>query len=193
MHPRKNIPVTALPQPLWGNHAENLHEMTQDLIGYPTLVERAMLCVLREALVLVAESGLPGQHHFFITFRTADPDVTISDTLAARYPEEMTIVLENQFWGLEVNDEDFSVGLSFGGNRELLTIPFSAVTAFVDPSVKFGLQFGEGAGPILSSEGRAEAGQPGDDGEPREGDNAEPVAFENGDGTVVALDSFRKK
>jgi hypothetical protein len=170
--------------------------MTQDLIGYPTLVERAMLCVLREALVMVAESGLPGLHHFFITFRTTDSDVTISDTLVARYPEEMTIVLENQFWGLEVNDDDFTVGLSFGGSRELLTIPFSAVTAFVDPSVKFGLQFGDQAGPVIAADNAGEealiAAAESEDENADDG-KAAPMDFASGDGTVVTLDSFRKK
>ena len=115
--------------------------MTQDFLEYPKLVEQAMRSVVRSALDVVVEHGLPGLHHFYITFRTREPGVQISDRLLAQYPEEMTIVLEHQFWDLAVDETGFSVALSFGGARESLSIPFAAVSAFVDPSVKFGLQF----------------------------------------------------
>ena len=157
--------------------------MTQDLMDYPKMVEDAMRSVVREALNRAAENGLPGVHHFFITFSTQAQGVEISDTLVARFPDEMTIVLENQFWGLEISDDGFSVTLSFGGRQERLVIPFAALTAFVDPSVKFGLQFGEGAG----DGGNAQETAPSVD------DSGGEPAPETGDARVIPLDEFRKK
>jgi len=147
---------------------------------YPKLVERAMRSVVREALSHTAERGLPGVHHFYITFRTRDPGVVISDTLAARFPEEMTIVLENQFWGLEVSEDEFSVTLSFGGRQERLVVPFAALTAFIDPSVKFGLQFGEAAAGGVDTPADAPV------------DTVSPELPPE-DGQVIPLDEFRKK
>jgi uncharacterized protein len=115
--------------------------MAQDLFDYPTMVETALRGVVREALARTAREGLRGAHHFYLSFRTHIPGVELPDDLLAKYPEEMTIVLQHQFWGLEVRDQDFSVTLTFQGHPEQLTIPFAAVTSFADPSVKFGLQF----------------------------------------------------
>jgi hypothetical protein len=113
-------------------------------LKYDVMVERALRGVLRDALGLVAERGLPGEHHFYITFRTDQPGVEIPDRLRERYPSEMTIVLEKQFWGLEVGQESFAVTLSFADLPERLTVPFESVIAFADPSVRFGLQFDSG-------------------------------------------------
>jgi hypothetical protein len=153
--------------------------MTEDFLEYPRLMERAVRGVVREALSLTAEHGLPGLHHFYITFRTRAPGVDISDALVAQYPDEMTIVLEHQYWDLQVDDAAFSVTLSFGGVNERLHVPFDAVTSFVDPSVKFGLQFQQ------ADEAAAAPGQP--------PEAAEPPAEPDGEETVVALDRFRKK
>ena len=96
---------------------------------------------MREALARTERDGLRGAHHFYVSFRTGAPGVAIPDYLLAKYPEEMTIVLQHQFWGLEVRDQDFSVTLSFHNRPEQLTIPFAAVASFADPSVSFALQF----------------------------------------------------
>ncbi|HEX3501229.1 MAG TPA: ClpXP protease specificity-enhancing factor SspB [Stellaceae bacterium] len=110
---------------------------------YDRMVERALRGVVREAIAVAVAGGLPGAHHFYITFKTGAPGVDIADTLRAKYPDEMTIVIEHQFWELTVTDEAFAVTLSFNNRPERLTIPFAAITAFVDPSVKWGLQFQE--------------------------------------------------
>ena len=167
--------------------------MTQDFLEYPKLVEQAMRSVVRSALEVVSEHGLPGLHHFYITFRTQEPGVQISDRLLAQYPEEMTIVLEHQFWDLVVDEVGFSIALSFGGVRESLTVPYASISAFVDPSVKFGLQFDATNG----EEADAPAAAPEQAADP---DNAaasqsdiENTPVEPGDAEIVALDSFRKK
>jgi hypothetical protein len=105
------------------------------------MVENALRGVVRQALASVVDQGLPGNHHFYLTFRTAFPGVEIAERLHAQYPREMTIVLQHQFWGLEVTDEHFVVNLSFSNIPERLKIPYAALVSFVDPSVKFGLQF----------------------------------------------------
>ena len=115
--------------------------MTKDGLRYDRMVEAALRGVVREALAEAAEKGLVGGHHFYITFKTNAAGVDISDHLRAKYPEEMTIVLQHQFWGLEVREQDFSVTLSFQNQPEQLTIPFAAVASFADPSVNFALQF----------------------------------------------------
>ena len=115
-------------------------------LRYDVMVERALRGVLRDALRQVADTGLPGEHRLFITLRTDHPAVEIPAHLRERYPSEMTIVLEHQFWGLEVSDEAFAVTLSFSNQPERLRIPFDAVIAFADPSVRFGLQFDGGLG-----------------------------------------------
>ena len=115
--------------------------MVQDLFDYPQMVETALRGVVREALARAAQDGLRGTHHFYVSFRTDVPGVALPDYLLDKYPEEMTIVLQHQFWGLQVGDQEFSVTMSFQNRPEQLIIPFAAVTSFADPSVKFGLQF----------------------------------------------------
>ncbi len=119
--------------------------MVEDDLKYDVMVERALRGVLREALTYVAEKGLPGEHHFYITFRTDHPEVDIPDHLHERYPSEMTIVLQHQYWSLEVGDESFGITLSFSDVPERLIVPFESVVAFADPSVRFGLQFDGGS------------------------------------------------
>ncbi len=114
----------------------------EDLIGYGRLVEAALRTVVREALREVAKTGmLPGDHHFYITCRSKDPGVQLPKYLREQYPQEITLVLQHQFWELAVEDERFGVNLSFGGKSERIVVPFSAVTGFADPSLDFALQF----------------------------------------------------
>ena len=110
-------------------------------IDYGNLMHSAMRGLIQKVLTDVHENGLPGQHHFFITFDTLHPDVEIADWLSDRYPEEMTVVMQHWFDGLDVTDEGFSVTLNFGENPEPLYIPYDAIKTFVDPSVEFGLRF----------------------------------------------------
>ncbi|WOE74443.1 SspB family protein [Alterisphingorhabdus coralli] len=111
------------------------------LIPYDEIVQDALRAVIGRVLRTIEDEGLPGEHHFYITFRTKAPGVDIPKHLTERFPEEMTIVLQNKFWDLHIDDELFSVGLSFNQIPASLTIPYAAVTAFVDPAVDFGLQF----------------------------------------------------
>lgn len=115
--------------------------MAEDHIRYDILAQSALRGVVRTVLADAAKKGLPGEHHFKITFTTTAPGVTLSERMRERYPQEMTIVLQYQFWDLTVSDESFEVGLSFGGVPERIGIPFDAITAFYDPSVQFGFQF----------------------------------------------------
>jgi hypothetical protein len=115
--------------------------MATDHIRYDVLARDALRGVLRRVLSDAAAHGLPGEHHFFITFLSQAEGVKLSPRLLAQYPEEMTIILQHQFWDLVVSDDRFEVGLSFGGVPERLVVPFSAIKSFFDPSVQFGLQF----------------------------------------------------
>ena len=115
--------------------------MSVDLIRYDLLAQDALRGVVKTVLADVASRGLPGDHHFFISFDTRAEGVKISDRLREKYPEDLTIVLQHQFWDLIVHDDRFEVGVSFNGVPERLTIPFVAVKGFFDPSVQFGLQF----------------------------------------------------
>lgn len=160
--------------------------MSRDQFDYPAMVQRALVGVVREALARVAAEGLPGAHHFYLTFRTGDEGVEVPGQLRARFPDEMTIVLQNKFWGLEVADDHFAVTLSFGGRSERLVIPFAALTGFADPSVNFGLRFG---GEAAQDEAAAEAASPPAAPEPP----AAPVKPADGSASVVSLDTFRKK
>jgi uncharacterized protein len=112
-----------------------------DLIRYDLLAQDALRGVVKKVLSDVAKSGLPGEHHFFVAFDTNAEGVKISNRLKAKYPEEMTIVLQHQFWDLIVGDRGFEIGLSFNGIPEKLVVPFDAIKGFFDPSVQFGLQF----------------------------------------------------
>jgi hypothetical protein len=152
----------------------------KDLLRYDKMVEAALRGVVREAIARTAVNGLPGAHHFYITFRTRFPGLALPDYLAAQYPEEMTVVLEHQFWDLEVTEERFSVTLSFQNRPERLTIPFDAITAFADPAVKFGLQF---------------QAVPVEDAAAASGDAAPAKTEPKADTPceVVTLDTFRKK
>jgi hypothetical protein len=115
--------------------------MPVDHIRYDILAQQALRGVVRTVLADAARNGLPGEHHFKITFNTTMPGVRLSDRMRGQYPEAMTIVLQHQFWDLSVGDDGFEVGLSFGGTPERLAVPFDAVTAFFDPAVQFGFQF----------------------------------------------------
>jgi uncharacterized protein len=151
----------------------------KDLLRYDKMVESALRGVVREALARTAANGLPGAHHFYITFRTRSAGLALPDHLTQQYPEEMTVVLEHQFWDLEVSEHCFSVTLSFQNKPERLTIPFEAITAFADPAVKFGLQFQ--ASPCADDDCAAAL---------------TPVKLDDKadkPGEVVALDAFRKK
>ena len=117
--------------------------MATDHIRYDVLARDALRGVLRRVLADAAEHGLPGDHHFFITFLSTAEGVKLSPRLLAQYPEEMTVILQHQFWDLVVTEDRFEVGLSFGGITEKLGIPFDAISGFFDPSVQFGLQFEE--------------------------------------------------
>jgi hypothetical protein len=115
--------------------------MAADLIRYDLLVQEALRGVVRNVLGEAARNGLQGEHHFFITFKTNAPGLRLSNRMRERYPDEMTIILQHQFWDLGVTDHAFEVGLSFSNVPERLLIPFMAITSFVDPSVQFGLKF----------------------------------------------------
>jgi hypothetical protein len=158
-------------------------QMAQDFFGYPKMVEMALRGVMREALARTVRDGLPGEHHFYITFRTRAAGVVLPKYLLAKFPEEMTIVLQHQFRGLEVGDDGFSVSLSFQSRWEGLTIPFAAVTTFADPSVHFGLQF-EAPPPaeIAALPAQTPAPQP-----------EEPKTPERPAAEIVTLDKFRKR
>ena len=124
--------------------------MAEDFIRYDVLVQDALRGVVRKVLREVAESGLPGNHHFYIAFDTQSTGVRISSRLREQYPEEMTIVLQHQFWDLNLTEHAFEVGLSFGGVPERLLVPFTAIKGFFDPSVQFGLQFEPSEGAAAS-------------------------------------------
>lgn len=165
--------------------------MATDHIRYDVLARDALRGVLRRVLRDAAEHGLPGEHHFFITFLSKADGVKLSPRLLAQYPEEMTIILQHQFWDLVVTDDRFEVGLSFGGIPERLVVPFAAIKSFFDPSVQFGLQF-EPADAAETPETKLAAvpaspalsAAPAPDEEPQKpGEGAE----------VVRLDRFRKK
>jgi len=170
----------------------------QDLMHYETLAQEALRGVVKAALKRAASpGGLPGEHHFYITFRTRAPGVSAPPELAERYPDEMTIVLQHQYWDLAPGETFFSVTLKFGGQPKKLSVPYAAVTRFYDPSVQFLLQFE----PPMSADAPAAAPQP----LPSRPRKSEPVeadaelAEETGEGVrpdepkIVSLDQFRKK
>jgi hypothetical protein len=191
--------------------------MPTDHIRYDILAQEALRGVVRTVLTDASKKGLPGEHHFKITFAPAAPVVRLSDRMRAQYPEVMTSVLQHQFWDLVVTDEGFEVGLSFGGVPERLAVPFEAITAFYDPAVEFGFQFetvdataaaGSGgpiaavdtaekpAAPAIDTKSRAPAeAKPDKLTVPDSVKSAEPAPGANGGGggEVVRLDRFRKK
>ena len=153
-------------------------------IDYGNLMHSAMRGLIRTVLQDISENGLPGNHHFFITFDTAHPDVELADWLSDRYPGEMTVVMQHWFDNLTVDEDGFAVTLNFGDSPEPLYIPYDAIRTFVDPSVEFGLRF-EGA----EEEGEGYAAAPDAD---EEQDTVETPPEEKKDADVVSLDSFRK-
>ncbi|MGJ8528176.1 SspB family protein [Maritalea sp.] len=171
--------------------------MSEDLIRYDVLAQDALRGVVKKVLSEVGKTGLPGEHHFFISFVTTAPGVRVSERLLKQYENEMTIVLQNQYWDLKINENGFEVGLSFDGQPEHLVVPYSSIKGFFDPSVQFGLQFD-----VMDENGDAVASTPADDG-PDNGDDDEPkseLADQTGEKgeddeteNVVSLDSFRKK
>ena len=181
--------------------------MPEDHIRYDLLAQAALRGVVRTVLADVAKNGLPGEHHFKITFATTASGVRLSERMRAQYPQTMTIVLQHQFWDLAVGDEAFDVGLSFGGVGEKVTVPFDAIIAFVDPAVQFGFQFevGEAAAAGEIKVAAKPVGQtaslPGPEAETNKADDkadaspAAPATEETpaGGAEVVSLDRFRKK
>jgi len=169
--------------------------MSKDWLRYDRMVEDALRGVVRRALIDVSTSGLPGDHHFYLTFRTGEPGVQIAPALKAQYPKEMTIVLQHQFWGLEVNEDGFAVTLSFGGKHERLVVPYRAIVSFADPSVKFGLQFessAHGEGETLEDTATGKTVTPKDLNDlPRLIEDK--AAGAKSTAQIVALDAFRKK
>jgi len=179
--------------------------MATDHIRYDILAQAALRGVVRTVLADAAKKGLPGDHHFKITFATAAPGVRLSERMRAQYPTAMTIILQHQFWDLTVRDDAFEVGLSFGGVAEKLAVPFEAVTAFYDPAVQFGFQFETVEVGAASDAGTGAAKTP----EKPAGAEAAPAAERKktgalpgpdvkeearpGGGEVVSLDRFRKK
>jgi uncharacterized protein len=191
-------------------------------IDYEALAQNAMRGVVRSVLGRVAKSGLPGEHHFYIAFRTDAPGVLLSKRLMQKYPEEMTVVLQHRFWNLVVTDDRFEVKLTFDGIEERLSVPFAAIKVFFDPSVPYGLQFEDGEaarseqlgrnqGPdALARNGTLERGRaekkprpprrPAEKTSERPSERVEPPAPAKradsapaNDAKVVKLDTFRKK
>lgn len=177
--------------------------MSKRQLEYGRLVEQALRTVVRDVLQRVAAEGMVGSHHFYITFRTGDPGVDIAEYLKERYPGEMTIVLQYQFWELEVDEEGFAVTLSFNNQPERLRIPFSAIKVFADPGAEFGLQFTiepdqqvvslpSGQREAVVHGFRDNAPAPVEQGEAKDEAAAGEPAADDG-AKVVALDRFRKK
>lgn len=173
--------------------------MADDLIRYDVLVQESLRGVVRKVLKEVVDNGLPGDHHFYIAFDTGAPGVRMSSRLREQHPEEMTVVMQHQFWDLNVTEHAFEVGLSFGGVPERVLVPFTAIKGFFDPSVQFGLQF-EPHGDV--EDDSAASGEPGLAPEPAMDQDDVPGAADHGavaeqarpDGAqVVSLDAFRKK
>jgi hypothetical protein len=192
--------------------------MPKDFFRYALMMQDALRGVVRDILKKVVAEGLPGEHHFYIAFRTSAPGVKISQRFHEKYPDEMTIVIQHQYWDLFVNDDRFEIGLSFNNIPEKLVIPFAALTGFMDPSTQFGLQFEQ----ISENEnsGQKTAGEPDPESEnaslvpsipgSRKSEDYSPVPLSEGmaedakhgkeadasapaTGEVVQLDAFRKK
>lgn len=181
--------------------------MAKDFIGYQALTDQALRGVVRDALRRIEKSGLIGAHHFYLTFKTHAEGVDIPEFLREQYPDEMTIIIQHQYWALKVKDDYFEVTLTFKKLPAPLHIPFNALTAFFDPGVQFGLQFRSeseaaakpGTGPVAvpaaPAEPEAETPEP-VAAMPAAGEKkpaAEKPAEKTGPGEVVSLDSFRKK
>jgi hypothetical protein len=170
--------------------------MPEDLMRYDLLAQNALKGVVREALRIAETEGLPGEHHFYIAFDTRHPGVRLSEKIAQRYPREMTIVLQHQYWNLHVHDDFFEVELSFDHVPEHLVIPFAAVKGFLDPAVQFGLQFeqamperkpreAEAPKPAASARAQPSAEEP--------AAKAAELPAPDEAAKIVSLDQFRKK
>lgn len=156
--------------------------MSEDLLRYDLMIENALRDVVRHTIEKIVGTGLPGEHHFYITFLTKFPGVEIPDYLHKQYPEEMTIVLQHQFFGLTMSETSFSATLSFNNVKERLTVPFAAITTFADPSVNFALQFHSSTGDQPENDSPSPNSPPSSD--PETGEKR---------GEVISLDMFRKK
>ena len=157
-----------------------------DTLDYGSLMHRAMRGLIFNVLEQVRDHGLPGNHHFFITFDTTHPDVQLADWLKDRYPEEMTVVIQHWFDNLEVREDGFSITLNFGDQPEPIQIPFDAIQTFVDPSVEFGLRFENQDTDEIEEEAEADETEP--SAEATETSDAEPRQ----EAEVVSLDQFRR-
>ena len=166
--------------------------MATDHIRYDVLARDALRGVLRRVLTDAAEQGLPGDHHFFITFLSTAEGVKLSPRLLAQYPQEMTVILQHQFWDLVVTEDRFEVGLSFGGIPERLVVPFNSIKSFFDPSVQFGLQF-EAADADAFTETPATAAPAAPPAAAASAENQDDPATPSEGAEVVRLDRFRKK
>lgn len=157
--------------------------LAQDLFQYHKMVERALRGVVRDVLARLAQEGPRGAHHFYLGFATRMPGVVLPESLRGKYPDEMTIVLQHQFWDLEIGDDAFSVTLSFQKQLERLTVPWAAIRSFADPSVNFALEF---AGPPAEPQPVGSLPAPA-------AETETPAASDRPAGEVVTLDSFRKR
>ena len=172
--------------------------MSEDLIRYDILSQEALRGVFRKVLDEVIAAGLPGEHHFFITFDTTFPGVRLSKRMRERYPESMTIVIQHSYWDLKTSDTEFEVDLSFNDIRERLKVPFAAIQAFFDPSVKFGLQFDPDPAQLAQAELENEEQDVADAlqvvaDETKAPSKKTPGKNAETPGEVVSLDAFRKK
>ncbi len=190
-------------------------KMAEDLLRYDILIQDALRGAVKKILAEVGRTGLPGEHHFYIAFDTTAPGVRISSRLKERYPQEMTIVMQHQFWDLAIGEHAFEVGLSFGGVAEKLLVPYSAIKGFFDPSVQFALEFDPGKtaeelpeelleaveelakAEKLAEDVTSDAGSPQQDGAEAASsdkeDSGDKAPAADGGGEVVSLDAFRKK
>ncbi len=187
-------------------------KMAEDLLRYDILIQDALRGAVKKILAEVGRTGLPGEHHFYIAFDTNAPGVRISPRLKERYPQEMTIVMQHQFWDLAIGEHAFEVGLSFGGVAEKLLVPYSAIKGFFDPSVQFALEFDPGKtaeelpeelleaveelskaeklAEDVATDGLSPAK---DEAEAASGEDKAKTPTADASGEVVSLDAFRKK
>ncbi len=154
--------------------------MAAKMFDYDEMVQKALKQVVKEALKSSAENGLPGGHHFYITFQTVRPDVKLPQYLIDKHPEEITIVLQHQFWDLKVDDNGFEVSLSFNDTHEKLCVSYASLISFLDPYVKFGLQFTPEPAPQVALPKAKPVKKKGDE-------------ASSDSSNVVTLDTFRKK
>ena len=156
--------------------------MTEKDLNYDEIVQNALRGVVRDVLGRVSKDGLKGSHHFYVTFQTNRPDVIIPEDLRGKHPEEITVVLQHQFWDLKVDQHKFEVTLSFNDTLEKIVVPFGSLISFLDPSVKFGLQFVPAQPPVVEKKGRGKSG-----------DGSGQATSDSSTAKIVALDAFRKK